>query len=505
MSRDCVLGLDCGTQSAKAGIWTLDGEPVSRGSSPLEVLSPHPGWAEQDPRRWWTSACEAIRKACAGTDSSRIVALGVAWQRESFALLGPDGEPLRPGILWLDIRAHAEVAARAGEAEILHAETGKPLDVTTTLPRLDWLRTHEPDLFRAVPRWSDVGCWLFERLVGRRATCVAGADTTGMISLETGTWSEKVLSRAGLQTSDMPQLLEPGAVVGRLTRAAAGDSGLPPGIPVVAAGGDGQVFATGLGAVGVGASCTLTLGTSVVLGVPARGPSISGSYRTLFAARPDRSYLLEAVIQSGTYLLRWLEEAFCGRAARGTAPDLAALEEEASRVPPGSEGLVTVPHWWGTRFPSPRPEARGITLGWSHRHGLAHLHRSLLEGVAFELKHCSAAMASILPGGLPARVVAGGGGASSRLWRTIIADTLGCELGIMQDPEPVALGAALLAGTGAGLVAGMEEAVRRFVRPGEMQAPDPGRAAFIDRVYREVYVPLREAGMQMSARLAALA
>jgi xylulokinase len=501
MSADLVLGLDCGTQSAKACIWTLGGDPVSRGSSPLEVSSPRAGWAEQDPRRWWTAAREAIRNACAGTDPSRVAALGVAWQRESFTLEGASGEPLRPGIIWLDIRAHEEVASRAAEAHLLHAETGKPLDVTAALPRMEWLRRHEPELFRERVRWVDVGCWLLERLAGRRATCTAGADTAGMIGLESRAWSGTVLSRAGLRPEDVPELLEPGTVAGPLSRDAARETGLPPGIPVAAAGGDGQVFATGLGAAGPGAGCTLTLGTSVVLGIPTLEPSVSGLYRTLLAARTDRSYLLEAVIQSGTYLFRWLGDAF----GAGSSADLEAWEREAAGIPAGSEGLVTVPHWWGTRFPTPQPEARGVTLGWSHRHGRAHLYRSLLEGIAFELKHCVAAIASSLPGGLTPRVTAGGGGAASRLWRSIIADVLGFELRVTADPEPVALGAAMLACVGAGLASGMEDAARRFVRPGETLEPDAGRAARYDGLYREVYAPLRAAGVALSARLARLA
>jgi xylulokinase len=500
MTPDCVLGLDCGTQSVKAGIWTLQGEPVCRGASPLSVSSPRPGWAEQDPRRWWTSACEAIQRACAGADPSRIAAVGVAWQRESFVLTGTDGEPLRPAILWLDIRAHQEVASRAAEGDLLHAETGKPLDVTVTLPRMDWLRAHEPELFRERVRWVDVGCWLLERLTGRRATCVAGADTAGMIGLESRAWSRTALSRAGLRPDDMPELLEPGTVTGPLTRGAAQETGLPSGIPVVAAGGDGQVFVTGLGIAGAGAGCTLTLGTSVVLGIPTREPSVSGLYRTLFAARTDRSYLLEAVIQSGTYLFQWFADAF----GSGASTDRQSWEQEASQLPPGAMGLVTVPNWWGTRFPAPMPEARGVTVGWSHLHGRAHFFRSILEGIAFELRHCLTAIASSLPGGLAPRVAAGGGGAASGLWRSIITDVLGFELSVTADPEPVALGAAILACVGAGLTGGMDATTGRFVRPGGAQSPDPDRAARYGRLYTDVYVPLREAGTAISARLTGL-
>jgi xylulokinase len=499
VTPDLVLGLDCGTQSAKAGIWTLGGVAASRGSCPLAVSSPLPGWAEQDPRQWWTSSCTAIRAACAEVDASRIVALGVAWQRESFTLADAAGEPLRPGILWLDVRAHQEAALRAAEGDGLHAQTGKPMDVTLTLPRMDWLRAHEPELFRDPARWVDTGAWLLGKLTGRRATCVAGADTAGMIALASRSWSEEVLSRAGLRVTDLPELVEPGSLVGRLTGEASRDTGLPAGIPVVAAGGDGQVFAAAMQ--GADASPTLTLGTSVVLGMPAQEASISPLYRTLFAASADRSYLREAVIQSGTYLFRWLQELL----AAGDEQALESWEREAQTLPPGSEGLVTVPHWWGTRFPKALPDARGVTIGWSPRHGGTHLYRSLLEGVAFELRLFLGLIAAPSSRGLVGRLAVGGGGAKSMLWRSIIADVLGCELWFSEEPEPVAQGAALLACAGAGLVASFAEAAACFVRPGKPVCPEPGRHARYGQLYDKVYVPLREACAGLSSTLTRLA
>jgi xylulokinase len=492
-----LLGIDCGTQSAKAGLWSLGGEAAGRGACSLEVSSPHPGWAEQDPREWWRSTCTAIRAACVEVDPGKVTAVGVAWQRESFTLVDMLRQPVRPGILWLDIRAGAEVGELADYAAGLHAETGKPVDVTVSLPRIAWLRKHEPELFGQQVSWADVGCRLFEALVGRRATCVAGADTAGMIGLASRAWSPAALARAGLEAQDVPELVEPGAVVGGLTEEAAQETGLRPGTPVIAAGGDGQVFASAaIGGDPDGSS--LTLGTSVVLGIPAREPSVSPLYRTLFAALPDRSYLLEAVIQSGTYLLTWLE-ALLG-SSRGAG--LGAWEAEARALPPGAEGLVTVPHWWGTRFPRAAPDARGATLGWSNHHTRAHLYRSVLEGVAFELRSYREAIAGGAPGLARSRLTVGGGGARSGLWRAIIRDVLGVELAVVEEPEPVALGAAILAAVGAAEVSGFPEAHRRFVRPGPASMPDARARGRYERLYSEVYVPLRRSAVELSARLA---
>jgi len=363
-----------------------------------------------------------------------------------------------------------------------------------------WVQKHEPELYARTHKMLHAKDWLNFKLTGVLASEYSDASGTNLLDLKSLTWSPKLIQAAGLDADKLPRLLSSTDVVGELTREAAEALGLKAGIPVVAAGGDGQVFAAAVQGNDGESSSTLTLGTSVVLGIPARESSISTLYRTLFAASPDRSYLLEAVIQSGTYLFRWLEDLFSAGDGRG----LAAWEQEAQAFPPGSEGLVTVPHWWGTRFPAAQPDARGATLGWSHHHGQAHVYRSLLEGVAFELKHYLEAAAPRLPGGWTPRVIAGGGGAKSRLWRSIIAEVLGCELAIPGEQEPVALGAAMLAAVGAVCAGDLAEAASHFVRPGETVAPDAGRQARYSRLYHEVYVPLREEGARLSATLTRL-
>ncbi len=144
------LGLDCGTQSAKAGIWDGHGTCLARAARPLSVQTPAEGWAEQDPREWWESARGAIAEAVARVGAARVAAMGVSFQRETFALLDGRGADVRPAILWLDIRAAAEVeeAARRIGADAYHRRTGKPLDVTSVLPRMLWLARHEPAALR---------------------------------------------------------------------------------------------------------------------------------------------------------------------------------------------------------------------------------------------------------------------------------------------------------------------------------------------------------------------
>lgn len=488
------LGLDSGTQSAKAGIWDLQGRCMARAARPLSVDTPADGWAEQDPREWWDSARGALAEAAAQVDASAIAGIGVAFQRETFALLGDDGRAVRPGILWLDIRASAEVeeAARRVGAAAYHQRTGKPLDVTSVLPRMLWLAGHEPDVLTRCGRWTDVGAYLLEKLTGTPATCVAGADTSGLVDIRTRWWAPDILAAAGLDTMKMPGLFEPGRIVGALSREAAQATGLREGTPVVLAGGDGQAFATGLGA-RAGKGFTLTLGTSVVLGASSPTSSISSLYRTLIAARPDRQYLLESVIQAGTYINRWFAENF------GGAENSAEAQGAVARIPPGSEGLVTVPHWWGVRFPESLPQARGATLGWSHLHTRAHFQRSLLEGVAFELKKLVIDFQNENAGQVEPRITAAGGGARSSAWLRIICDVIGMPLSLAAEPEPAALGAACLAAIGAGAHPDLDTASQAMIETGETLQPDTETSARYEALFRAVYLPLREAALRISA------
>jgi len=489
-----VLGLDSGTQSAKACVWDLHGHCHARASRPLTVSTPQEGWAEQDPAEWWQSARAAIAEAASEVDPSRIAAMGVAFQRETFTLLDDSGSALRPGILWLDIRAGAEVeeASRRLGADAFHRRTGKPLDVTSVVPRMLWIARHEPGVFARARSWADVGSFLFGKLTGTPATCVAGADTTGLVDMAARWWAPDILSCAGLDGVRMPGLFEPGAVVGSLTREAAEATGLLRGLPVVAAGGDGQALAVGLGA-GAGRGFTLTLGTSVVLGLPRAASSVSKLYRTLISARPDRQYLLESVIQSGTYILRWFEETF-GRAGPSVDED---GERKVSALSPGSDGLITIPHWWGVRFPESMPEARGAMLGWSHRHTRAHFLRSILEGVAFELRKLVQDFQEELPGSAALPVTACGGGTRSRAWLRILCDTLGATIVLNEDPEPAALGAAILSAEAIGAFPDVDTAARAMIHTGETLNPDPGAASRYEALFRGSYLPLREAALRM--------
>ena len=243
MKRAILLGVDCGTQSTKAVAYRATGEVLSRASRPNEVSSPHLGWAEQDANSWWHGIRHVLRDVLPPSSAGSVAAVGISFQREGFTLarkqtrcaeaFPPD--MLRPAMLWLDTRSHEEVRAfEATEAERrdwkkessvqYHATTGKPMDATSSVARMIWLRRHEPHLFSDYGnnvRWLDCGSVLSLSLTGKVVTCVVGVDTCGLVDIRTRQWSEALLTQAGLHIGQMPKLAEPGEVVGTLTAAAA--------------------------------------------------------------------------------------------------------------------------------------------------------------------------------------------------------------------------------------------------------------------------------------------
>ncbi len=492
MPQDPILTVDAGTQSCRTILWSAGGQPLAETSLPLRIAEPAPDRREQDAEEWWTALAGSLRRLMRGRRSDGIACLALTWQRETFVMTDPKGRPVGPALLWMDRRAagELEIVRREIGEDAFHRRTGKQLDLTSTLPRLLWLRRHLPSSMKPETRFQDVGGFLTHRLCGRCATCTAGADTTGLIDLHTGAWIEPFLERAGLTADRLPDLLPPGGRAGEVTPEAARATGLPQGLPVIVAGGDGHVFSEGVGG-GAAEAITLNLGTSIVVGRRLETPVVSPSFRTLIGTRPG-AFQAESVIHSGTRVLIWCIDRM--RKAEGR-PSAAHFDRRAAGIPAGSEGLVTVPYWNGVRVPYNDPLARGITVGWTETHTPDHLYRSLLEGIAFEVRllaeHLQDA-ASVRAD----RLCAGGGGARSPLWRSILAGVSSLPVFAPHHVESTSRGAAMIGAAAVGIHPSIEEAADRMAARAERTDPGPEQPLYEEiytRVYRRLYPALREA------------
>jgi len=503
VKRDYVIGVDCSTTAAKAVVWDPAGTAIAQARTAFELVQQRPGWGEQNAADWWDATARAVRRAVQTVDLSRVAALCVTHQRETFVCLDEAAQPLRPAMLWLDQRAVREVDTY-GTAEV-HRVTGKPPNPTPAWYKLHWLQANEPETLRRTGKVVDVQGFLVHRLTGEWATSWGSADPLGLVDMATFDYSDALLRDVGLTREQVAPLHPPGTVLGALTEDVARSLGLPASLPVVAGVGDGQSAQLGAGTT-VPGRAYLNLGTGVVSGTYSEEYSYGREYRTLCAAVPG-AYTLETFIGGGTHNLNWFVEKFSGVDTRALGLELSpeqVLEVAAAQLPPGADGLLALPYWAGALTPYWDHTARGVLLGLTSTHGKSHVYRALLESIAFEQRMLTAGAegASAKP---IDELVALGGGSRSPVWCQIFADVLQRDVLVVREPESTCLGSGMLAAAAVGLHGSIQEAATAMSGTAARYTPDPSRTHKYDAlyaVYRDIYPCLRELFGRLAAAVA---
>ncbi|MCC6214242.1 MAG: xylulose kinase [Polyangiaceae bacterium] len=492
-----VVGVDLSTTACKAIAWDAAGRSHGEGRAPLRLENPEPDGWEQDAESWGAAAAGAVSALtrALGPRARDVRALAIANQRETVVVTDDAGRALHPALSWMDSRCRREVAALVDAlgADRLHAVSGKPPCTTPSIYKLAWLfGTGRITAARRALRVLDVHAWLVHRWTGRFATSVPAADPLGLVDLASGTWSAALLDALGLDDRSVPELRPPGEVLGELRPEVARAVGLPAGVRVVAGAGDGQAAGLGTGIEGR-REAYLNLGTALVCGVACAEPRTSRAFRTLAGATPG-TFFLETDLRGGMFTLTWLAELLGG--AEAARERMVALDDAATRVPPGAEGLLLVPYWHGVMNPYWDDAARGAVVGLHGGHGPAHLHRAALEGLALEQRlHLEGVDAAL--GERVEELRAVGGGARSELFVRIVADVTGRRVVAAADAEASALGAAMLAAVGVGLHPSTRAAMSAMVRLGAAVEPGAASALYDDVFarYRRVYPALAGAGL----------
>lgn len=499
MSYDYVIGIDCSSTAAKAVVWNAHGEALSADRRAFDLSQPRPGWGEQNAEDWWSATVAAVKRAAQTVDPSRVGALCITHQRESFVCLDNTGHSLRPAMLWLDTRATKEVE-EFGTEEI-HRITGKPPNPTPAWYKLKWLAAHEPDVVARIGKVVDVQGFLAHRLTGRFVTSWASADPLGLVDMETFDYDDGLLTAVGLERGQLSELRAPGSVLGELRDDVASQLGLPAGLPIVAGAGDGQCAQLGTGVTSAGRAY-LNLGTGIVSGTIAEKYSYGREYRTLAAAVPG-AYTLETFLGGGTFNLNWFVEKFSGVDPRALGLDLTpeqVLETAAAKLPPGAQGLLALPYWAGALTPYWDHNARGILLGLTGVHGKSHVYRALLEGIAFEQRLLTSGAESALAQPVT-DLIALGGGSRSAVWCQIIADVMQRRVSVVREPESTCLGAGMLAAAAVGIHESIEAAAAAMSGTSASFEPEDEAAGIYDGLY-QVYRDIYPANRELFARLA---
>ncbi len=486
-----LLGVDIGTGSSKGALTTVDGRVIGISEQTHMVSLPRPGWAELDAEDvFWHDfraiCAELIPKAVDG----EIVGVGVSGIGPCIVPADASGQPLRPTILYgIDTRSSAELAEiteRYGEDEIIET-CGNPLNSQSVGGRMLWLSRHEPELWARTKYWFMASSYLAYKLTGAYVLDhVSASYSEPLYDVGKGTWATEWCEdlAPGMK---MPELVWPSQVVGTVTPVAADITGLPVGTPVVP--GSIDAFADAM---------------SVGVRHPGDAVVIYGSTMTIITVTdrfiPGRPLWVNSHLFPGTYnqvagmatsgsLTKWLRD-LCGGGFH-----FGELSAEARDVPPGSDGLITLPYFAGERSPLLDPDARGVMLGLTLKHGRGHLYRSLLEATAFGVEHIFEGMRAA--GVSTDRGFAVGGGTTGGLWPQIVSDVTGMTQQITEQSVGACYGDAMFAGVGTGLVS---EDTDWTTHSGVIE-PTPG-AREIYRPFYQAYRELHPATVDLQHRMA---
>ena len=491
-----LLAIDNGTQSLKALLFDGDGDLKAREQVVFKpYFSLHPGWAEQDPDLFWRALCEACRRLFTARriDPSRILGVALTTQRGTVINLDHHGVPLRPAILWLDQRRSNNLPFLGGPWGLIFRISGlaDTIRYFQSEAEINWIRCHQPEIWAATDKFTLLSGYLNYRLTGEFVDSVG--NQVGYIPFDyrrkrwARSWSWKWRC-VPVDPEQLPRLIPPGEILGRVSRQAAKETGLPSGLPVVAAAADKACEVLGAGGLDPSVGC-LSYGTTATINVTHHRYVEPIPLLPAYPSAIPGRYAIEVQVFRGFWMVNWFKEEFGFpelQAAAGSGQSAEALFDQLSRrIPPGSMGLMLQPFWTpGIR--SPGPEAKGAIVGFGDVHSRAHIYRSILEGLAYAMREGKERIERRT--GMPiSHLRVSGGGSQSDLAMQITSDVFGIPAMRPHVYETSGLGAAIVASVAMGVHADFAQAVAAMTRIGDCFDPNPVHHRLYDRLYRQVY------------------
>jgi len=500
----CYMGIDLGTSACKVLVLDVDGQVLSSSTREYPVITSRPGWAEQEPARWWAATDEAVREVLGRLpEGTTVRGIGLCGQMHGLTALDADRQVLRPAILWNDQRSApqcVEITERAGGLPRLLELVQNRMLPGFTGGKILWLREHEPETYARMQHLLNPKDFLRLQMTGELVTEVSDASGTGLFDVRNRRWSTELLELLDIPESLLPAVVESHEATGTLLPEVAQRWGLPASTPVVGGGGDAVLQTTSMGIIDTG-TIGITLGTAgIVAGAADACPEdLDGTLQISCGNAPGRWHVMGVSLVAGG-ALQWLRDAL--RPLVGEELGYPQLVDLARDVPPGSDDLLFLPYLLGERSPVMAPDARGSWVGLTPMHSAGHLARSVIEGVLLNLRQIVEISERA---GLDVGVVRVSGGATAEpLWLQTLADVLQREVVTVTGAvEGGAYGAALLAGVGTGDLPSIEQAAA-LVQETSRTVPDPARAALYDRLFRvhqELYPALLPAFAALAEEL----
>ena len=496
-NKDLLLAIDNGTQSMKALVFDLEGRLIASHIVPFRppYYSTHLGWAEQDPEIFWKALCEA----CQGlwneekVDRERIAGVSLTTQRGTIINVDEKGKPLRPCMHWLDQRkTHGQLPIGGPWGLIFKLiNMGDTIAYFQAEAEANWIRTYQPEVWRKTYKYLLLSGYLTYRLTEKFADsvgCQVGYIPFDYKHLRWASgwdWKWRVLP---MDPALLPELITPGEEIGVITKNAARDTGIPAGLPLIAAAADKACEVIGSGSLDSSIGC-LSYGTTATINVTHKKYIEAIPLLPPYPSAIPGYHTIEVQIYRGFWMVSWFKKEFgyqeCQEAAENGLEAETLFEKLIEEIPPGSMGLVLQPYWSpGLKLPG--PEAKGAIIGFGDVHTRSHLYRSIIEGLGYALREGKERIEKKTNIPITSLRVSGGGSQSNSAMQ-ITADIFGLPTAKAHIYETSGLGAAIDAAVGLGLHCDFETAVKAMTHVGEVYEPNLKNHAIYDELYNDIY------------------
>jgi sugar (pentulose or hexulose) kinase len=504
MAGDRILAIDNGTQSVRALIFDMEGNLLAKNRVPIEpYYSTAPGLAEQDPQVFWDGVCQACQGLwqMPGISKESIVGVALTTQRSTMINVDRDGKPLRPAIVWLDQRRTEGLKPVGGLWGLGFWLTG----MTDTVAYLqaeaeaNWIQSNQPDIWNQTHKYLLLSGYLTYKLVGKFVDSVSCQVAYIPFDYKNQRWAGKSdwkWQAVPMDKSILPDLVPAAEILGEISPEAAQATGIPAGLPLIAAAADKACEVIGAGCLEPHVGC-LSYGTTATINTTHQRYVEAIPLIPPYPSAVPGAYTLEMQIYRGFWMVSWFKQEF-GLHEQQAAERLGIQPEElldqlVEKVPPGSHGLVLQPYWSpGLKIPG--PEARGAIIGFGDVHTRAHLYHAILEGLGYGLLEGAERIAR-RSGISVTEIRVAGGGSQSRCAMQITADIFGLPVSRPHVYEASGLGAAIDAAVGLKIHPDFKSAVQRMTRIGDTFEPDPKAhqlyRELFQRVYKKMYARLK--------------
>ena len=496
MTADLLLAIDNGTQSVRALVFDTQGNLLTKVRIPFEpYYSTAPGLAEQDPDVFWQSLCQACKEIWQEgiIAKERIAAVAVTTQRSTVLNIDKNGKPLRPAIVWLDQRRTEGLKPIGGFWGLAFKLAGATETANYLMAEAEanWLQRYQPEIWKATHKYLLLSGYLTYMLTGKFIDSVGCQAAYIPFDYKSQSWAGKFdwkWQAVPVDPSVLPDLVPPAGILGEITKTASEATGIPAGLPLIAAAADKACEVIGAGCFEPHIGC-LSYGTTATINTTHKKYIEVIPLLPPYPAAVPGAYTLEIQIYRGYWMVNWFKKEFGLREQlqadeQGVEPE-DLFDNLVNSVPPGSMGLTLQPYWSpGLRFPG--PEARGAIIGFSDYHTRAHIYRAMLEGLAYALREGAdrTGKRSDIP---ITELRVAGGGSQSRAAMQLTADVFGLPASRPHVYEASGLGAAIDAAVGVNLFKSFDTAVANMTRIGDTFYPDPSAHEVYNQLYSQVY------------------